>query len=414
MRNISKISSWKYPVILLFGIGISNLGMWVYFIALNVLVFNMTSSALAVTALYLIRPLATVFTNLWSGSVIDRTNKKYLMVLLDIIQGALILCLAYFSSLLWIIYILVFFINMASSIYGPTSTNYITRLIPVNQRQKFNSWRSLLGSGAFFLGPAITGVLFLVGTPVLAIYINAVAFFFSAIITMFMPNLENEKEENTEKLSFHLFKTDWNVVFQFSKNHLYVMTIYFLFSAFIVMQTAIDSLEVAFSKEVILLSDSEYGFLVSIAGAGILIGALINVLFTKKLSIPFMIGGGSVVVALGYIIFSFSTSFSVASIGVFLLAFASAFANTGFQTFYQNNIPVEVMGRIGSLYGFVEAFLIIVVTSVFGITAQFVSIKFTVVSGAFITLLLTGFLLFLNLTSKQKYYRAISGNAKNG
>lgn len=414
MRKITKVSSWKYPIILLFGIGISNLGMWVYFIALNVLVFNMTSSALAVTALYLIRPLATVFTNLWSGSVIDRTNKKYLMVLLDTIQGVLILCLAYFSSLLWIIYILVFFINMASSIYGPTSTNYITRLIPVSQRQKFNSWRSLLGSGAFFLGPAITGVLFLVGTPVLAIYINAVAFFFSAIITMFMPNLENEKEEKTEKLSLHIFKTDWNVVIQFSKNHLYVMTIYFLFSAFIVMQTAIDSLEVAFSKEVILLSDSEYGFLVSIAGAGILIGALINVLFTKKLSIPFMIGIGSVVVALGYIIFSFSTSFSVASIGVFLLAFASAFANTGFQTFYQNNIPVEVMGRIGSLYGFVEAFLIIVVTTIFGLTAQFVSIKFTVVSGAFMTLLLTVFLLFLNMGSKQKYYRAIFGNAKNG
>ncbi|WP_096185836.1 MFS transporter [Evansella halocellulosilytica] len=405
------IHSWKYPSILLFGIGISNIGAWIYFIALNLIVFNMTGSALAVAALYIIRPLATLFINLWSGSFIDRLNKKYVMIFLDILQGTLIVCLAIFSTSLWMIYVLVFLINMASSVYEPTSFSYITRLIPREKRQRFNSLISLIDSGAFFIGPAVTGLLFMIGSPIYAIYMNALAFFFSAIVTLFMPNVEKNDIKNItteQKLSLKLLKEDWIVVLQFSRKFIYVMTIYFLFSVFIVMQTAIDSLEVAFSKEVISLSDSEYGFLVSIAGAGILVGALINVIFTKNLAISMLIGAGAVMVSVGYIIFAFSNHFLIAAIGVFLLAFANAFANTGFYTFYQNNIPVEVIGRIGSLYGFVEAFLIIIATAIFAIGAQVLSIQVTVITGALMMFVLT--IVLFSLTSqpsKNKFYKTV-------
>ncbi|WP_117160981.1 MFS transporter [Paraliobacillus sp. X-1268] len=414
--NIRKIAdAWKYPSILLFGIGISSIGSWIYFLALNLIVFNMTGSPLAVAVFYIIKPLATVFTNLWAGSVIDRINKKHLMIALDLIQGTLITCLGYFTYTMWIIYLLVFLINMASSVYGPTSVSYITRLIPTEQRQRFNSLRSLLDSGAFLLGPAITGVLFMIGTPLYAICINAIAFYFSALVTLFMPNVEKSRVSKSldQRLSFSLLMQDWKEVLQFSRQFLYVMTVYFLFSVFIVIQTAIDSLEVAFSKEVISLSDSEYGFLVSIAGAGILIGSLMNVLFTKRLAVSLLIGIGSVTVSVGYIIFAFSTNFLVASIGVFILAVSLAFANTGFYTFYQNNIPVEVMGRIGSIYGFVEALLVIVITFIFAVTSQLISIQFVVVFGAIFMFLLTLALMLLSMQpSKSKYYRTTPEEVK--
>ncbi|MFC0270378.1 MFS transporter [Metabacillus herbersteinensis] len=399
MKKIAE--SWKYPSILLFGIGISNIGAWIYFIALNLIVFNMTGSAFAVALLYIIRPLATLVTNFWGGSVIDRLNKKYFMIVLDTIQAVLIGSLAIVSSSLSMIYLLVFLISMATSLYRPTSITYLTKLIPTEQRQRFNSLRSLIDSGAFFIGPAVTGLLFVIGTPTTAIIINAIAFLFSALVTLLMPNLEKNGTSDTpiKKLSFKLLKQDWKVVLKFSRQHLYVMTIYFLFSAFIVMQTALDSLEAAFSKEILSLSDSDYGFLVSVAGAGILVGAMINTLFAKKLSISHLIGLGSVIVSVGYIIYAFSDGFLIASVGFFVLSCANAFANTGFTTFYQNNIPVEVMGRVGSAYGLVEAFLVIVVTAVFGILAQLVSIQFVVIGGAFIMLGLTIVLFTFNFRS---------------
>ncbi|MDL4842328.1 MFS transporter [Aquibacillus rhizosphaerae] len=400
------VATWKYPSILLFGIGISTIGTWIYFLALNLIVFNMTDSPIAVAILYIIKPLATLFTNLWGGSVIDRINKKYLMVGLDIVQGILITCLAYSTNVLWVIYSYVFLINIASSLYDPTSVSYITRLIPIEQRQKFNSLRSLLDSGAFLLGPAITGVLFIIGTPIYAIFVNAIAFYLSALVTLFMPNVEKKRIDSpAQKISLKLIMRDLKIVLQFSRQFMYIMTVYLLFIGFIVMQTAIDSLEVAFSKEVISLSDGEYGFLVSIAGAGILLGSLMNVLFTKKLVVSLLIGIGSVMVSVGYIIFSLSNNFFIASLGVFTLAFSLAFANTGFYTFYQNNIPVEVMGRIGSIYGFLEALMVIVVTCIFAITAQLLSIQFVVVSGAILMLLLTLILFGFNIQpTKRSYY----------
>lgn len=100
-----------------------------------------------------------------------------------------------------------------------------------------------------------------------------------------------------------------------------------------VLATAMDSLELSFSKEVLSLSDSKYGFLVSIAGAGIVVGALVNTIFTKKLATSFLIGIGSVSISIGYLIYAFSNTFHMAAIGFFILSFSLAFANTGFYTF---------------------------------------------------------------------------------
>ena len=75
---------------------------------------------------------------------------------------------------------------------------------------------------------------------------------------------------------------------------------------------------------------------------------------------------GSLVTALGYLIFTSSFSFLIVAIGCFVLSFATAFANTGFYTFYQNNIPSESMGRIGSIYGFLKHFYYYYFTTIFG------------------------------------------------
>jgi len=404
--SIKKVlEAWRYPLILLLSIGISGVGSWVYFIALNLIVLNITESALAVTGLYIIRALSTLFTNIWAGSLIDRLNKKYLMIALNIFQTVLIVLLPLFSSL-GLIYCMVFFITIASSMYHPTSMTYITKLIPAEQRKRFNSLRSLLDSGAFVTGPAIAGMMFTIGTPNMAIYINGLALFISALITLVMPNVEASTQlegVSERKLSFTLLKEDWRVVIRFSREYTHIMIVYFLFSAIVVLMTATDSLEAAFATQVLNLSEGEYGVLVSIAGVGVLIGSLANTMIVEKTPTSWLIGMGSMVISIGYLIFTSSNTFLVASVGFFLLSFATAFANTGFYTFYQNNIPVDVMGRIGSAYGFVEAFLIILFTAIFGFASEQSSIRFVVFSGSSIMLLVSlALFIFIVQPSKAK------------
>ncbi|EJQ44465.1 hypothetical protein IEE_02655 [Bacillus cereus BAG5X1-1] len=408
------LKDWKYPLLLLSGVGIANLGAWIYLIALNVLVYNMGGLALAVAALYVIKPLAALFTNAWSGSMIDRLNKRKLMIHLDIYRAVFIAILPLLPSL-WIVYLLVFFISMASAIYEPTAMTYMTKLIPVEQRQRFNSLRSLIGSGAFLIGPAVAGILLIIGTPEFAIYMNAIAFLLSGLITLLLPNLDKKYDSNTssDKLSLTVLKKDWNIVFNFSKKSLYVVCVYFLFQGMMVLATANDSLELSFAKEVLLLTDSEYGFLVSIAGAGFILGAITNTILSKKLAPSFLIGIGSLFIAIGYLIYTFSSEFLIAAIGFFILSFSMAYANTGFYTFYQNNVPVHMMGRIGSIYELVIAVLTIFITILFGIATQFTSIQIVVIVGVLVMLLITILLcVFTLLPSQSKVYSAESIKSK--
>jgi hypothetical protein len=136
------------------------------------------------------------------------------------------------------------------------------------------------------------------------------------------------------------------------------------------MPAAIDSLEAAFSKQVLHLTNSLYGFLVSLAGIGFLAGAFSNTALVKKIPLCFLIGISPFFVSANDMIYSFSDTFITAAFGFFVLSFFQAYANTGFLTFYQNHIPVEIMGRAGSVFELAEGVLVIIITIAIGISAH--------------------------------------------
>ncbi|WP_281201629.1 MFS transporter [Bacillus altitudinis] len=397
---------WRDMSMLLGAIGIANIGEWIYMIALHLLIFQETGSVLAVTAVYMLRPVSALLTNSWSGSLIDRLNQRNVMISLDLCRAILIACLpfALFSGHLLIVYVMLFLIHMAQAMFHPASMVYMTALIPADKRKRFNAIRSLLQSGGFLLGPAVAGLLFLIGTPVLSIYVNAICLLISAVLTMCLPTLSKAAGAQ-KRFSLSVLKEDAKLVFRFSLTSRQVMAVYLLFSAAItVLPTAIDSLEAAFAKEVLMLTNTEYGFLVSVAGAGIIAGACLNTVIVERLPISVMLGAGSLFVAFGYLIYAFSSTLTVAAAGFFVLAFFLAFANTGFMTFYQTNIPVEVMGRVASFYALCEAVLTMMMTGICGALAHVLSIRTSVMIGCICMLLiclLLCFVIFRPLTVKK-------------
>jgi MFS family permease len=388
---------WKDSLLLLMGIGLSNVGAWIFLIALNLIVLNDSGSALAVGILYVLKPLAALFTNAWAGSLIDRLNKRRLMVFLDVFRAVLVAVLPLISSLP-MVYAVVFVINMGSAVFYPASMTYMTKLIPRKKRQRFNALRSLMDSGAFIVGPAIAGMLFIVGTPETAIFLNGAALLLSGVVTLFLPDVEGGAFEGAKKLSLDMIKEDLRVVRRFSLRRMYVMVVYFLFSCMIVLTAAVDSLEAAFSKEVLDLSNSTYGYLVSIAGAGYLAGAVVNTVIADKVRDVKLIAFGSVMVSAGYIVYSVSEGFLAAALGFSLLSFSLAFAQTGFDTFIQERIPVGMMGRVSSVYGWLEGFLVIAATVLIGAGAQLVSIREVVMAGSLVMLTVTVFLMVYSLS----------------
>lgn len=72
--------AWKkHYYYLLSGLGISALGDWIYLIALNVFIWNMTHSPAAVAGLSIIGPISNRICGFFVGPYIDRWNKRFLI-----------------------------------------------------------------------------------------------------------------------------------------------------------------------------------------------------------------------------------------------------------------------------------------------------------------------------------------------
>lgn len=370
--------TWKQPLLLLAGVGISNLGAWVYFIALNLIVLEMTQSPFAVSVLYILVPLAALCANVWSGSVIDRTDTRRLMMWLDALRAIVVFSLAFIDSLA-LIYVLVFVLNVASSVFESASLVYMTKLVPSGDRQRFNALKNFVQSAGFILGPAIAGLLFMIGTPTFAIQLNALALLASVGILSLLPTLFTGSDE-VEVLSLRMIIEDWKSVVRFASTMRYVTLVYGLFCVMTIFMSGLDSLEASFATQVLGFSESRYGFLVSVAGAGIITGSIINATFSARLTLPFLISFGAILTPVGYLVFAFSESFVLAAVGFFLLTFALSFANTGFLSFYQNNVPTDLMGRFSGVINVAESVLIIGLTFGIGLLAEYVGIRSTYVA----------------------------------
>ncbi|SEM69813.1 Major Facilitator Superfamily protein [Paenisporosarcina quisquiliarum] len=391
----------KFPIIYLFTVGIANIGGWIYLLAINLMVLEETGSALAVSALYIIKPITQLLVGPWAGSVIDRVSTKHMMVTLDVIRAMLILFIPFSDSIL-IIYILVFFIQMAGAIFEPASFTYMTLLLPENIRNRFNAILSFVHSGAFVTGPLIAGVLFMIGSLKEALFVNVIIFLVCAAITLLLPKQMSTVTIENSKITWMNIRDDWHLVVHFSKKAIPFFVIYMMFQTVMLLTAALDSMEVTFAKKVLHLSDTAYGSLVTIAGIGFLMGAVFTNILVRFAPAKLLMGLGTLLVSVGYVIYSFSSTYLLASIGFFVLSFFLSISNTGYMTYIQSNIPTEMMGRISSLYEMLSSSIQIVVILFLGLATHWFSVKEVVISGSILMFCVAFYLTLLSANQMKK------------
>lgn len=394
---------WKNPILLISGIGVSNLGNWIYLIALNISILNLTGSAASVAGLYIIRPIAVLITNFWSGSIIDRVNKRKLMIGIDIVRGILVFFIPFIGSI-WLIYFLLLLINMVGAFFGPSSSVYITKLVPPESRKGFNSILGMTSSGAFLLGPAIAGFIIMYSGTTVCIIINSISFLICAFFIYLLPNVDEKKENVRDPIHWKTLIKDLAAVRDSLKKLKFFMVVYLLFQGSMLIGFALDSQEVTFIKQNLHLSDKDYGLIVSITGVGSLIGAFIAAVLAKKISLKVYLGLGMFLTSIGYISFYSSVSFITATIAFVFLGFFLAFANAGYSTFFQNNISIDIMGRFGSITDMVQGVIQIVFTLILGFFAEWFSLQFTCIIFSIVGALLSLVLFITSMQSSNARY----------
>ncbi|MET0960928.1 MAG: MFS transporter [Psychrobacillus psychrotolerans] len=389
---------WKFPILYLSSVGVANIGGWIYLLAINLMVLEITGSALAIASLYIIKPITQLLVGPWAGSIIDRVSTKHIMVYLDLFRAILIFFIP-FSNSVFIIFTLVFFIQMAGAIFEPASFTYMTLLLPESIRHRFNAILSFVHSGAFVTGPLIAGILFMIGSLKEALFVNVFIFLLCAALALLLPKQMSTATHENSSITWLNIRNDWSLVVRFSKKAIPFFVLYMIFQMVILLTAVLDSMEVTFAKKILNLSNTAYGSLVTIAGIGFLIGAICTNVLVRFVPAKLLMSIGTLFVSIGYVIYSLSTTYLLASIGFFVLSFFLSISNTGFMTYIQSNIPADMMGRTSSIYEMLASFIQVITILLVGLVSQWFSVK-EVVIGCSILLFCTAFYLTLLSASK--------------
>ncbi len=264
------------------------------------------------------------------------------------------------------------------------------------------------------MGPAIGGSLILVTSVETTLWINALFFVISALLLFMLPEKETIDKEAIPTLTVSQVIRDFTVVQTFMMMNKYVSFIYLGFILIMIFSFAMDAQEVVFTQQVIGLSEFEYSLLISITGIGSIAGALILSVLSNKFSLRYMIAIGLIMTTVGYLIYAFSWSFASIVVGFVILGFFNVFLNAGIITFYQNNVPVHVMGRVTSIFQLIQSAVQVVFILGIGVTADLVSLRLTIVVLALFKLVFsTIFSMSVLSTKKKAYYQEGEGNEEH-
>lgn len=195
-----QIQSWKNPAILLMSIGISSIGNFIYLVAINIIIYQLTGSAAAVAGLWIIGPLTNIVTKFWTGSFIDYRSKRKIMMVTYVIR-AVFICMIPLVPNMAIIYGILVVLSVANAFFTPSSMTYATIIVPKEKRKRFNSIRSFATSGAFIVGPAFGGSLILLTSVETTLWINALFFVVSAGCLLLLPEKEKIDKDTIPSLT---------------------------------------------------------------------------------------------------------------------------------------------------------------------------------------------------------------------
>lgn len=177
-------------VLLLQGSTVSTLGDLMYSVAIGYWVYEKTGSSALMGVMSAISMFVTMFLSPFCGSIVDKLNRKWVMVGLDLMQSAVMITVGIFAytNKLSIAGVLVaaFLAAFGSVFYSPAANTLLLDIIPrddmVRGQSVFSSSSSLINT----VGTAFSGVMVaFFGVPLIVI-INGLSNLYSAISEMFI------------------------------------------------------------------------------------------------------------------------------------------------------------------------------------------------------------------------------------
>jgi len=162
------------------GQAVSLAGTWMQTIAQSWLVLQLTGSATAVGLVVALQTLPVLVFGPYAGVVVDRLEKRKLIISLLTVMGVLALVLGVLTATgtvqLWHVYVLAFLLGSANSLENPARQTFVLELVGPDNLRNAVSLNSVLANVARAVGPALAGIVIATGGLAFCFLLNAVSF----------------------------------------------------------------------------------------------------------------------------------------------------------------------------------------------------------------------------------------------
>jgi len=168
--------------LLFIGQTISQLGDWFNTVAVFALLLDLTGSATAVAWMMIVQFLPVALVGPMAGVVVDRIDRRRLMIAADLVRGVLILGLLFVreTDQIWIAYVVMALTVSASAFFEPARTATIPSITSAAELMPANALSSAAWSAMLAIGASVGGLVTAVAGRHVAFVINAASFFVSA------------------------------------------------------------------------------------------------------------------------------------------------------------------------------------------------------------------------------------------
>jgi dTMP kinase len=356
---------------------VSSLGDWIGLIAILAIAARVSNNSGAAVSLVMVtRVVPGFFLGTVGGVIIDRFDRRKVMVLCDIGRASLLLLLPFVDSLLGLVLISLG-LEVLTLLWGPAEAASVPNLVPEEQLQAANSLSLAASYGTFPIASIIFSLLagfatllgdldvirsFKVDQEFLALLFDSMTFLVSAAIVYRLPLPRSEHHDGK--------RIDWTETFrqikeglQFVSQHALVRGVMLGLGIGLIGAGAMIPLGPSFAKEVLDGGSAAFGVLMTALGFGAAFGVVTLLLVQQRLPRTTVFAFAVVGVG-GFLVLA--ASFSVLAPAALMVAGVGACAGcsyvTGF-TVLQENVSDEMRGRtFATLYTVIRLCLLISLT----------------------------------------------------
>ena len=323
------------------GQGTSFVGDAVSMVALVILVVQITGSASAVGGALVARLLPTLASPL-AGVLADRLDRRLVLVASDLVRAVLVLGLV-FAQNITTIYILVFLMGLARTLFNPTIRAAFPSVVGGGDMTRANA---LIG-GTFGVsetaGPALGGLLVASVGVDAAFVLDSATYVISAASLSLISLPRPQREEGAG------FGDDLRSGFSYLAGARVPLAI--VLGAFLTVLTINTTIpaEVFLAKETFDAGNAGYGVLVGVYGGGMVLGSALMVALGDRVRLLPFYFFGVFTTALALVGAGLSPSFVVALGALVVAGVANGTENVTTDTILQKRVPDAFLGRVFSV-----------------------------------------------------------------